>query len=91
MKYLYEFYEDCGRMGELNGIFVADEKDIENLIGKNVYFGEVLGKHSDIDVDITKHNFIKQDLDSETVEKVSKILGETWSGFNPVEMYYNGD
>ena len=86
MKYLYKFYEDCGRMGSLDGIFVADESEIKDLIGKNVHFGECLGKHSDIDVDISEKNFTKKDLDFETIEKVSKILGNTLSGWNPVQM-----
>jgi len=87
MKYLYKFYENCGRMGSLDGIFVADEKDIEKMIGKNVYLGEVLGKHSDVDIDITDKSFTKQELDSETIEKVCKLLGETWSGYNPIAIY----
>jgi hypothetical protein len=36
-------------MGALSGIFVAEEEAVEALIasGKEVYFGEVLGKHSE--------------------------------------------
>jgi hypothetical protein len=50
MKAIYRFHFDCGRMGDLKGIFVAEEEKIRNLIesGKEVYFGEVLGKHSEI-------------------------------------------
>lgn len=40
MKKLYKFRFDCGRMGELSGLFVADEEDINNVIGETVYFGE---------------------------------------------------
>lgn len=35
-------------MGQLDGIFVAECWQITASVGKNVYFGEVLGKHSDI-------------------------------------------
>lgn len=49
---LYKFNVDCGRMGELEGAFEADESQIENLIGQDVYFGEVLGKHSEIRCEI---------------------------------------
>lgn len=41
---------DCGRNGCLNGVFVADTEDVETLIKHKiqVYFGEVLGKHSEV-------------------------------------------
>ena len=87
MKYLYRFYEDCGRMGSLDGIFVAEESDVDALIGQNLYFGEVLGKHSDIDVDFTKDSFEKMDVSQSAIDEVSKVLGNSWSGWNPVEMW----
>lgn len=50
MKAIYKMNFDCGRMGSLTGIFVADIAKMNGLIqsGATVYFGEVLGKHSDI-------------------------------------------
>ncbi len=48
MKGIYSFHWDCGRMGEVNGLFVADSADVEKAIGREVYLGEVLGKHSEI-------------------------------------------
>ena len=44
MKKLYSFELDWGRMGSLEGLFIAEEKDVKDIIGKNVQFGEVLGK-----------------------------------------------
>jgi len=83
-KYLWKLYCYCGRQGSLEGLFVATEEEIKNTIGKYAYFGEVLGKHSEVYGDIEENEITKIDLDSETVEKVSKILGDTWSGFNPM-------
>lgn len=40
MLKLYSFYWDCGRMGNLDGLFVAEESTVESAIGKEVYFGE---------------------------------------------------
>ena len=61
MKTLYKLHFNAGSQGELTGLFIADSEKIEKLIssGETVYFGEVLGKHSDIcgpleDCDITK-------------------------------------
>lgn len=48
MKGIYSFYWDCGRSGHIDGLFVADSEDVAKAIGKEVYFGEVLGKHSEI-------------------------------------------
>lgn len=49
-KAIYKFYQDHGRMGSLEGIFVADPQRVKQLIDseEEVYFGEVLGKHSEI-------------------------------------------
>lgn len=47
-KGLYRFFWDCGRMGVVESAFVATHEDVKNLIGKDIYFGEILGKHSEI-------------------------------------------
>ena len=49
-KAIYKFHQDHGRMGSLEGIFAANPQKVKQLIdsGKEVYFGEVLGKHSEI-------------------------------------------
>lgn len=83
-NYLWKFYCDCGRQGSLSSLFVATEPEIANLIGKEVYFGEVLGKHSEIYGTIEENEITKVDLDCETVAKVTKVLGYTWSGKNPM-------
>ena len=55
-KAIYKFYQDHGRMGSLEGIFVADPEEVKRLINsqKEIYFGEVLGKHSEISSVITE-------------------------------------
>lgn len=85
MRYLWKFYWDCGRMGSVEGLFVATEDEVRAAIGKHVYFGEILGKHSDIFGDIDEGDIQKLDLDSNTVEKVTALLCETWSGYNPLQ------
>lgn len=76
---IYEFNVDCGRMGDLEGIFVAKKKDIEWLLNfkYEVYFGEVLGKHSEVFFKIQpKH--IKMVSDNPKEVKSCRA-----SGFNP--------
>lgn len=50
MKALYKMNFDYGRAGYLEGVFIADTEDVKYLIDKkiSVYFGEVLGKHSEV-------------------------------------------
>tara|TARA_Y100000310_G_scaffold321360_1_gene378878 strand:+ start:3846 stop:4022 length:177 start_codon:yes stop_codon:yes gene_type:complete len=54
MKKLYGFYADFGRMGNLDGIFIAESDDLDAIMGKDIYFGEILGKHSDIILTLEK-------------------------------------
>ena len=84
-KYLWRFCWDCGRMGEVEGLFVATENEIQDAIGKNVYFGEILGKHSEVYGTLEENDLEKINLDSESTEKVAQFLGNTWSGYNPLE------
>lgn len=82
-KGLYKFNFDCGRMGELNGIFIADSKDVESVIGKEVYFGEVLGKHSDIygTIDEGEIKLITDDPEIVSLMEENNIS----TGFNPLD------
>ena len=43
---LWDFELDYGRMGVLHGTFEATEEEIEEAIGKTVWWDEELGKHS---------------------------------------------
>lgn len=84
-RYLYQLQEYFGRMGEVEGLFVATEEEIRSIMGQDASFGEILGKHSYVEFEITEHNVTKVDIDSESVEKVALHLGDTWSGYNPLD------
>lgn len=45
---IYKFSRYFGRQGDLSGVFTATRAQIASLIGREVYFGEALGKHSDV-------------------------------------------
>ena len=87
MKNLYSFYWDCGRMGDLQGLFVATPEQIESAIGRQAYFGEVLGKHSEIYGSIDRENITLVSNDHEKVKWLLEVTGgwDTISGFNPLE------
>ena len=84
-RYLWKFGWDCGRMGEVDGLFVASDKEIQNAIGKDVYFGEILGKHSEVYGVLDEDDLEKVNLDSVSTERVAKLLGDTWGGYNPLD------
>lgn len=82
---LYRFYVDCGRMGSLEGLFIATQGEVNRAIGKEAYFGEVLGKHSDVQGVIEAHEIELVSNDQEKVEWLLSILGYNVSGFNPLD------
>ena len=87
MQKLYRFNLDCGRMGELEGVFTASTSQIENISGKFIEFGEVLGKHSEIFIDKFDSSYLEVlSEDQEFVKKYSEIIGS--AGFNPLDYYH---
>ena len=42
---VYRFLWDCKRMGELEGIFLSTPDKVDELIGQEVDFGDILGGH----------------------------------------------
>ena len=87
MKNLYNFYWDCGRMGSLDGLFVASPEEVEDAIGRSAYFGEVLGKHSEISGTVNHDDITLVSDDQEKVKWLVEVTGgsTTISGFNPLE------
>jgi hypothetical protein len=85
MKKLYSFELDWGRMGSLDGLFIADEQEIKDIIGKEIYFGEVLGKHSEVFDTMTEEMFEAIDLPEDVVKLLEEKVGATLSGYNPLD------
>ena len=76
---LYKFYWDCGRQGDVEGIFKAKKSFVESVIGNEVYFGEILGKHSEVCGDL-------EDKDLEIIsEDPIVVMNTPESGYNPLE------
>lgn len=91
MKKVYSFCWDCGRVGTVEGVFVADDKEVERNIGKEVYFGEILGKHSEIYGILGAEDLSIKTGDQDFIDKLVEIFGgETISGYNPLE-YIDGN
>ena len=82
-KLLVKFYWNCGRMGELDGLFIITEDELKSWYGREAYFGEVLGKHSEIDGMIEESDFTIKSDDQEFIAKIEELLGDHLSGFYP--------
>lgn len=88
MKGIYEFYWDCGRQGDLSGLFIADNAEVEAVIGNTVYFGEILGKHSEVEGDVEAKDITLITDDTDFILKFETFMGTgTISGVNPVAIY----
>ena len=76
---LYKFYWDCGRQGDVEGIFKAKKSFVKSVIGNEVYFGEILGKHSEVYGTLEEGDLIILSEDSLVVMNTPE------SGYNPLE------
>lgn len=91
MNNLYSFYVDCGRQGSLDGLFIATQEQVDKAIGCEMYFGEVLGKHSDVQGTLESHEIKLVSSDQDKVEWLLELLGENVSGFNPLDYIQDSD
>ena len=85
-KILCKFYWDCGRQGYLEGIFVTTPEERWKIIGETVYFGEVLGKHSEVYGTIDEKDIGILNDDQDFIEKAEQF-GMTDIGYNPFEYW----
>lgn len=90
-KAIYKLDWDFGRMGSLEGVFVADSDDIKNLLKDKpeIYFGEVLGKHSEIIGVVKKEHLTKITDDEKFIELFEKYGLE--NGYNPFDYLNESD
>lgn len=86
-KKLYSMAVDYGRTGSVNGLFIADQKDVDKIIGKEIYFGEILGKHSEVEFTMKREYLSVVSDDVYLVTLLEKLCGKTISGYNPVNIW----
>lgn len=85
MKVIARFYWDCGRMGEVDGLFVTTKEALEAAYGKEVYFGEILGKHSEVYGTFNEGDITILTEDQDFITKFIEIMGDgEISGYNPL-------
>lgn len=83
MKAIYKMNCDCGRMGTLEGVFIAEQEHVKILLENKirVYFGEVLGKHSGIERSIDPAELEMISANPEHVQLLESL--DLSSGYNP--------
>ena len=92
MKALYRLHVDWGRAGDVEGLFIAEKKEVEDAIGKEVYFGEILGKHSEIYGELEEKDVEMLCDDQKFISQVEKYIGGgTLSGYNPLEYLWEDE
>lgn len=87
---LVYMFIDYGRMGELDGMFVCDQVSLDRIYGREVCFGEALGKHSEVVETMAPEMFEVKSDDQQFIKKFVSILGFDVSGINPFD-YLRGD
>ena len=87
---LVSFEQDYGRMGTVEGLFVTTPDKIKENLGKTAYFGEILGKHSEIYGELEAENFTVKSEDQAFIDKLVELLGTNISGYNPFDYLEEG-
>lgn len=83
VEVLWRFEWDMGRNGTVESEFVATRKEIEEVLGSNVYFGEILGKHSLVLGTLEASEFKMLSDDVDFAQKFKNIIGTT--GYCPFD------
>jgi hypothetical protein len=84
---LYKFYWNCGRAGDVEGLFISTQAKIDAAMGSNVYFGEILGKHSEIYGTLDAGDITIKSDDAKVIAVLREVFGgkDTLMGYNPLE------
>lgn len=87
---IFKFRWYFGRMGRLDGLFISNKEQVKDLIGKELDFGEVLGKHSEVcgNIEADEIEFISDD--PVFVESFKKAFGDHF-GYNPLDAIVERD
>lgn len=80
MKKLWHF-ELALLYGQCEGVFAATDEEVQALYGTYIYFGEIEGKHSEIDAELEEDMFEVISEDPAIVENPNFY----W-GYNPVKI-----
>jgi hypothetical protein len=89
MKKIFKFAWNYGRGGEVEGLFVATQEDVDAAIGQDVYFGEILGKHSEVEGTLEADDITVVSDAAIFVDMFEESVGKSF-GHNPLD-YIDAD
>lgn len=87
---LVRFFWDCGRQGDVEGLFITTREELAKAFNKDVYFGEILGKHSEVYGTLLEKEFEILSEDQDFISKLEDLLGSDISGYNPLNYELTG-
>lgn len=84
---LYRYIENFGGSGTVEGLFIVDSIDVAKAVGKEIYLGEVLGKHSDVVTYLPEESIELITEEQKFIADLRLLFDddETISGINPIE------
>jgi hypothetical protein len=89
VRKLYKFHWDCGRMGDVDGVFIAESEDVDAAVegGAKIYFGEILGKHSEISGTLEGKDLTALSDDQAFIDQLVAVFGGAWTicGYSPLD------
>lgn len=79
---LYRYYEDCGRMGSIEGLFILTDEEVEKYKEYTdvLYWDELLGKHSEGTYLFNNETLEEIELPEEVVNILLEKIGKVISG-----------
>lgn len=83
MRALWKFDWDCYN-GHVLGVFVATDEEVAAAIGEEIYFGEILGKHSEIAGVLEQKDLTRVTDDADFIARAEQ-LGVANHGYNPLK------
>ena len=85
---LYQYYEDCGRMGSIEGLLILTDEQVAKYKehSHNLYWDELLGKHSEGHFDFSDETLTVIDIPEDVVKILLDKIGNVLSG--PFDLEY---
>lgn len=85
-RILCKYEEDFGRMGDLESVFITTREELERIKKReDLYLNDVLGKHSEIQIELTDENCKIVSEDQEFIDKLQAILSPEYEVISGVD------
>lgn len=85
---LYRYYEDCGRMGDIEGLLFLTDEEVAKYkeYSHCLWWDELLGKHSEGNFHFSDDTLSVIELPEEVITTLYDVIGNVVSG--PFDLEY---